>query len=208
MSGYRLHGNRLTGSCAIEAALAEAAVPHEFVTVNTTAGETRTEAFRRINPRQQVPVLELPDGTIVTEGPAILSHIADCHPGAKLAPLPGSSARARHDRWIAFFHANVYEGELRQLFPDRYVDDPACAPAVKRAADRYIERHFSIFEAELAEGPFFFGAQLSNLDIYVWMLAQWADMAWLDANCPKLAALSRAVAARPLIAPVHARHFG
>lgn len=205
---YVLYGFKLTGSCAVEAALAEAGVAHDFVPVNTKAGETRTEAFRRINPRQQVPVLVLPDGTTVTEGPAILFHIADAHPKARLIPSPGTSQRASHDRWLAFFHANIYEGELRQLFPQRYVDDPASADSAKRAADAYVERHFRIFEEEVRGHPYVFGEGLTVLDIYVWMLAQWMPMAWMTANCPRVASLSEAVARRPLIAPVHARHFG
>ncbi|MBM3520465.1 MAG: glutathione S-transferase family protein [Alphaproteobacteria bacterium] len=205
---YVLYGFRLTGSCAIEAALAEAGVAHDFVAVNTKAGETRTEAFRKINPRQQVPVLVLPDGTTVTEGPAILVHIADAHPATRLIPPPGSNKRTRHDRWLAFFHANIYEGELRQLFPQRYVDDPAAAESAKRAADSYVERHFRIFEEEVKGSPYFFGEELTVLDIYVWMLTQWMPMEWMRAHCPRVASLSEAVARRPLIAPVHARHFG
>ena len=205
---YTLYGFKFTGSCAIEAALAEARVPHEFVAVSTKAGETRSETFTKINPRQQVPVLQLPDGTIITEGPAILSHIADAHPTSRLAPPPGTSQRATHDRWLAFFHANLYEGELRQLFPERYVDDPACAPSAKRAADQYVERHFLIFESELKNTPFFFGNGLTILDVYVWMLSQWMPQDWMTTNCPKVKRISDAVAARPLIAPVHAHHFG
>lgn len=208
MTKYTLYGFKLTGSCAIEAALAEADVPYDFVPVSTKAGETRTEAFARINPRQQVPVLKLPDGTIVTEGPAILFHIADAHPEAKLIPKPGTSQRATHDRWLAFFHANIYEGELRQLFPERYVDDPASAPSAKRAADAYVERHFKIFEGEVNPSPFVFGEDLTVLDIYVWMLCQWMPQDWMASHCPRVKRLSEAVAARPAIAPVHARHFG
>jgi glutathione S-transferase len=208
VSNYTLYGFKLTGSCAIEAALAEANVPYDFVAVSTRAGETRTEAFRKINPRQQVPVLWLPDGTIVTEGPAILFHIADAHPEARLIPKPGTSQRAQHDRWLAFFHANIYEGELRQLFPERYVDDQTCAPSARRAADQYVERHFLIFESELKNTPFFFGSAFTILDIYVWMLCQWMPQDWMAASCPKVKRLSDQVAARPLIAPVHARHFG
>lgn len=207
-SKYTLYGFKLTGSCAAEAALAEASIDHQFVPINVRAGEARTAQFRAINPRQQVPVLKLPDGSIITEGPAILSHVADAHPDSGLAPPPGSSARGQHDRWIAFFHANVYEGELRQLFPGRYADDAACAPSVKRAADAYVERHFRIFEEALGEGPYFFSDRLSCLDIYVWMLAQWMDQAWMAAECPKAGRLAKAVATRPAVAPVHRRHFG
>jgi glutathione S-transferase len=208
MNPYRLYGFKLTGSCAIEAALAEAGIAYEFIPINTKAGESRTTAYAAVNPRQQVPALQLPDGTIVTEGPAILHHIADAYPQSRLAPPPGTSARGTLDRWLAFFHANVYEGELRQLFPQRYADDPGAAPAVKRAADAYVERHFRIFENEISQVPYFFGQQFTILDIYVWMLAQWMDGAWLESRCPKIARLSREVAARPKVAPVHAHHFG
>jgi GST-like protein len=149
----------------------------------------------------------LPDGTFIAEGSAILLHIADAFPEAHLAPKPGSFARAHHDRWLAFFQANVYEGELRKLFPERYVSDEACAAAVKTAADAYVERHYLIFEEALGAGPYVFGDGFTVLDIYVWMLSQWMDQDWMAAHCPKVKRLSDTVAARPMIAPVHAYHF-
>lgn len=207
-SGYVLYGWRLTGSLAVEAAFAEAGVNFEMVPVSRKADENLTEAFAKINPRQQLPALRLPDGSHIAEGPAILLHIADAVPDAKLAPQPGSFARAHHDRWLSFFQANVYEGELRKLFPARYTSDTACAGAVKDAADAYVERHYLIFETALGEGPYFFGSQFSMLDIYVWMLAQWMPQDWMAEHCPKVKRLSDTVAARPKIAPVHAYHFG
>ena len=208
MAGYRLYGWRQTGSMAIEAALAEAGVPHEFVPVSRTTNENRGPAFTLINPRQQLPALMLPDGTVVTEGPAILSHIADAFPQTHLAPPPGSSARATHDRWTAFFHANVYEAMLRQIAPARYTTDRAGAGAVKDAADIYLNRHFLIFEHELGDGPYLFGAEIAMFDIYLWMLTWWMDAGWLAANCPRIRRLADAASARPHMVPVIARHFG
>jgi glutathione S-transferase len=206
--GYRLYGWKLTGSLAIEAALAEAGAEFEFIPISRNTDENLGEDYRRINPRQQLPAVGLPDGSYVAEGPAILLHIADAFPGAGLAPKPGSYARAHHDRWLAFFQANVYEGELRKLFPSRYVTDGVCAGSVKEAAEIYVERHYLIFEEALGPGPFFFGVELMVLDIYVWMLAQWMPMAWLAKECPKVKRLAETVARRPKIAPVHAFHFG
>lgn len=208
MARYRLYGYKLTGSCAVEAALAEAGIAYDFIPINTKAGEARTESFKKINPRQQVPVLQHPDGSIITEGPAILTHLADAHPAARLIPPPGSSTRAQHDRWMAFFQANVYEGELRQLFPERYVDDPVYAPTVQRAADSYVEHQFRMFDKLIQHTPYFFGNMLTMLDIYVWMLAQWVDQEWMGRECPGVKKLSDAVAQRPKIAPVHQYHFG
>ena len=55
------------------------------------------DEFRAFSPAGQVPVLIHPDGTVITESPAILTHIADSFPAARLIPAPGSSARAFHD---------------------------------------------------------------------------------------------------------------
>lgn len=206
--GYRLYGWKLTGSMAIEAALAEAGAAFELVPVNVRAREHHADAFRAVNPRQQLPVLELPDGSFIAEGPAILHHVADAFPAARLAPPPGSFARAHHDRWLSFFQANVYEGELRKLFPDRYVTAPDCSPSVKVAAEDYVERHYRIFEGALRDDPYFLGEQFTILDIYVWMLAQWMPQDWLARECPKVKRLSDSAASRPKIAPIHAFHFG
>jgi len=205
---YRLYGTLQTGTCAIQAALAEAEAEFEQVEVSTGKGDHLTEDYRRINPRQQVPALRIPDGSIITEGPAILLHIADTHPGARLAPEPGTSLRAQHDRWLIYFSVNVYEGELRKLFGDRYTQDPGGAEAVQRAAVGYVQRHYSIFENTLESGPYIFGDQFTVLDIYVWMLSQWMDGAWLRSNCPKVNALAGRVKERSKIKPVHVANFG
>lgn len=207
MAKYKLYGWRLTGSLAIEAAFHELDIEFDYIPVNRKTNENHSNDFRRINPRQQLPALALPDGSVMTEGSAMLVHLADAHPQANLAPPPGSSARAQHDRWLAYFQANVYEGELRKIVPKRYVTDEAAAPSVKDAAEVYVARHYEIFESCLGEGPYFFGSWFTMIDIYVWMLAQWMPQDWLAQHCPKVKLLADTVAQRPAIAPVYAAHF-
>lgn len=206
MTQYRLYGRRQTGVMAIEAALVEAGIP--FTLINTPRPTTPEEmaAFAAINPRLQVPVLIHPDGTVITEGPAILTHIADATPAAGLIPPPGTSARALHDRWLAFFHANVYEAMLRELNPARYGDE-AAAPAIKTAATAYVRQHFQLFEAELGAGPYMFREKVCILDIYLWMLCYWIDADWLATNCPRLNRLWTTAQTRPALAKVGHAHF-
>lgn len=205
---YKLYGWRQTGSMAIEAALAEANIAYDFVPVSRKTDENLGPAFTAINPRQQLPALICPDGTVVTEGPAILTHLADAHPAAGLIPVPGSTARARHDRWMAFLHANVYEAMLRELRPSGYTDDPAGAPSVKSAATAYVQRHFQILEGQIGPGPFLLGERIQMFDIYLWMLCWWVDADWLAATCPHITSLRDAAQARPALATVWERHFG
>lgn len=207
MPPYRLFGRRQTGSMAVEAVLAEAGIAHDAVPVARPKTNEEIAAFAAINPRLQVPVLIHPDGTVITEGPAILTHLADAHPQAGLIPKPGSAARARHDRWLAFFQANVYEGMLRELFAERYTSDRAGAEPVARAATAYVRRHFEIFEPELGPGPYLAGSSLSVFDIYLWMLCHWIDEAWLLTRCPAIARLASTASARPALARVAAAHF-
>ena len=94
---YRLYGWRQTGSMAPEAAFAEAGVEYDFVPISRKTNENLTEDYRKINLRQQLPALMLPDGTIMTEGAAMLLHIGDAFSAVGLIPKPGSSARAQHD---------------------------------------------------------------------------------------------------------------
>lgn len=208
MAGYRLYGRIGTGSACIEAALAEAGVDFEMMEVPDDAGTAVAQGYNRINPRGQVPALVLPDTTVVMEGPAILLHIADAFPSTGLAPLPGSPARARHDRWLCFFHANLYEGELRRYYPDRYTTESACVESVRAAAEAYVKRHYALFEAEVTPAPYALGETLTCLDLYLWMLVQWIDRDWLQTQCPRLLALTGHVARRDRVAPVHLRHFG
>ena len=205
---YRLYGRNATGSAAVEAAFAEAGVDYDLVDVPRNAGEAAAAGYLAVNPRGQVPALVLPDGTAIAEGTAILLHIADAFPASRLAPPPGSFARAHHDRWLLFLQANIYEGELRRYYPDRYTADPVCTENVRAAAEDYVKRHYALFEAALSPAPFAFGAEATAADIYLWMLVQWMDRDWISAHCPKIAAIADAVAARPLITPIHRRHFG
>jgi len=205
---YKIYGWKLTGSLATEAALSEADAEYEIIPVNVKEGEQHQEEYGRINPRRQVPALSLPDGSIMTEGAAILLHIADAHPQSRLAPPPGSSQRAQHDRWLLFFAVNVYEGELRKLNPQNYVSSADCAEEVKAAADSYVEKHYRIFEDELGDGPYTFDGDFTVLDIYIWMLAQWMPPEWLAKECPKINRLMETTKARPSILPVQDWHFG
>jgi glutathione S-transferase len=202
---YTLYGRIGSGSAAVEAALSIIDAPHDIIWLDTSAGEHLTEAFTAINPRRQVPALVLPDGGVMTESAAMLLHLADAFPEADLAPQPGSSARAQHDRWLIFMAVNIYEGELRKAYADRYTTDPDGADAVRAAAEAYLADQYAIIDAALT-GDYILGNRLSMADLYLWMVASWRDPDQLEAETPRVAAHSRRLRDHPIVRAIAERH--
>src|ERR1700690_1724475 len=106
-TAYKLYGRPGSGSFAIQVALEEIGVPYERIWI---ANEPDVVAqYRKLNPTGRVPALGLPDGSVMFESAAILIHLALAHPGARLAPEPGTSAHARFLQWMGFFSGTVHE---------------------------------------------------------------------------------------------------
>ena len=206
---YKLYDWNQTGGTSVRAALGELEVLYDLVEIDIRSGAQFTDEYTRINPRQQVPSLELPDGSILTENIAILMHLADTHPEADLAPRCGSAERAQINRWLSFFAMNAYEQEIRRLHPERYTTDPSGEQGIVDAATAVVKRHYDIFESAIGDGPYFLGDRFCILDIYVWMLVQWwGDYDAMRRDHPKTLRLVETVMARPKIKSVHEAQFG
>ena len=55
-----------------------------------------------LSAKGQVPVLVLDDGSVLTEGPAVLQYIADRQPDSGLLPAVGAPARYQTLSWLNF----------------------------------------------------------------------------------------------------------
>ena len=210
---YILHGDTGSGSAPVEMALAEIGAAVELRAVPLATDAQLAEDYRRINPMGRIPTLILPDGNVLTETIAILLTLADRHPEAALLPAPGTSDRARALRWMVLAGAEGYPHVTRADYPGRFSADPAHADAIRARAREMYRDLWRLVEAEAgltgdAAAPFLLGARFTVADIYITVLSRWlGGAAWLPGACPRLAALGRAVVARPRIAPVWARHF-
>lgn len=206
---YKLYDGVATGGACVHAVLEEIGAPYEKVLISTDDKEHQSDWFSKINPRQQVPALTLPDGTTMTESAAMLLYLADAHSDAGLIGKSGSSERAQTMRWIVFISANIYEGLLREFYSDRYIDDAALAQNVSRSAVDYLKRHYKILDTAAGTGPYFFGDSLNIVDVYLWMLMQWWEYPdWMATECPNLSRIVETVKARPKVAAVQKIHFG
>ena len=86
------------GACSLSPHIVarEAGLPLELEQVDLGAKKTVSgEDYRQVNPKGYVPALRLDDGSVLTEGPAIVQYLADRKPAAGLAPHAGTIERYR-----------------------------------------------------------------------------------------------------------------
>jgi GST-like protein len=205
-----LFGDTGSGSAMVEMALAEAGEPVELRGVPLEGDHQLRADYLAINPMGRLPTLVLPDGTVLTESLAILLTIADRHPEVALLPPSGATERAVALRWMTLLAAEFYPHVTRWDYPDRF-GPPEAREAIRQRAEemgrdvlRVVEDHAGL---RGGDAPFLLGGHFCLADIPLAVMSRWmGGRRWTPANLPRLEALAQAVARRPAIAPIWARH--
>lgn len=207
MGAYRLFTSPGCGSMIVELAAAIADVPLECIDLAWEETGWDSASLRGINPTGQVPTLILPDGAVMTESAAIILHFADIAPQAGLAPAPGDGDRPAFLRWLVTLVAAIYPTFTYGDRPERWV--PGHADAEQALTDACIDHRKTLYRTvEAAAGaPYFLGARLSAIDLYLWAMSHWRPrQAWFAAETPKLFAIAQKIAALPEAKAVNVRN--
>ena len=64
--------------------------------IGSRTGATQSKAFRRLNPKEKIPVL-IDDELVLSESAAIVTYLADTYGRGVLAPLPFTRERALYN---------------------------------------------------------------------------------------------------------------
>ena len=204
---HRLLGCKGCGSAIVEAAFALAKVPLEYEEVDYGAGSATRERLLAVNPLGQVPSLVLPDGAVMTESLAIVHYLNDLAPKAGLIPPKSDPARIAFLRWSTFLVAAVYPTFSYGDEPGKWVEDVKGAKQLRESTDRHREAQWLRLE-ELAGDPWFLGAKMNALDLYVAVMTRWRPgRKWFAANTPRLLAIAAAAASIPGVGDVLKRNF-
>jgi GST-like protein len=201
---FTLYGRQGSGSLCVQVALEEIGASYERIWVGTEPADI--ERYREVNPTGKVPALGLPDGTIMFESAAILTHLALMNPEAKLSPQPGTTRHAAFLQWMSYLSANVYEAVLRIYYSDRYSSrGEADGGVIRDQAMVDFLTHMAIIARAL--NPYVLGAEYSIADVYLYMLAGWyPEKQSLFSRLPALGDHAAKILARPAVAKVEADH--
>lgn len=185
------------GACSLSPhiALHESGLPFTAVKAPTKTHKLDDGTdYYTINPLGYVPLLELDDGSRLTEGPAIVQYIADSAPQSKLAPPAGTPARYRLMSWLNFVGTELHKGCFSFLF------NPATPADFKPVLKDRLAGRLAWVNAQLEGQSFLLGNDFSVADVYLFVVTNWAKPMGIDlAPYPNLLALRERVAARPAV---------
>ena len=205
---YLLYGDRGSGSCAVECALAEIGARYAVRELSLEDGEHRSKDYEAINPQRKIPSLVIGDKEILTESVAILLTLDARHSEARLLPVE-ECARGQALRWLVFVATEIYPVVEINDYPERFAPGRDRIAAMRERAREIWRERWLIVEENASGDQYFLSDGFSLADIYIAVVSRWAQQdRWRRINLPKIERLTAAVASRPAIAPVWAHHFG
>ena len=184
------------GACSLspQIALREAGLSYEAEKVDLKSKKTASGGdYLGVNPKGYVPALQLDNGAVLTEGPAIVQYIADQKPDSGLAPKAGSLERYRLQEWLNYITSELHK-TIGSLF------NPALPADYKPAVLALIDRRLAHVEAHLAGKSYLMGEQFSVADGYLFTVLRWTGFLKVDiSKFTNLQAFMARVAARPKV---------
>jgi glutathione S-transferase len=184
------------GACSLSPhiVLREAGFNFDLEQVNNQEKKTKSgKDYWTINPKGQVPVLELDNGERLTEGPVIVQYLADQKPAAGLAPASGTMERVRVQEWLNFTTSELHKSFgpiFRPTTPDEY----------KKISKENLGKRFDWLDKQLAGRQYLMGDKFTVADAYLFTVLRWSARVDIDlAKWPNLKAYVDRVGARPKV---------
>ncbi|HNW63474.1 MAG TPA: glutathione S-transferase [Piscinibacter sp.] len=164
--------------------------------------------LRAVHPLGKSPVITDGEATVAESG-AIIEYLIDRHGNGRLRPAIGTPEFLQYRYWLHFAEGSAMSPLLMKLVFDKVASSPMpffvkpiargiSAQVLKSFVMPNIERQLDFMESELAQRPWFAGAEFSAADIQMsFPLEASAQRAGLDARRPKLNDWLRRIHARP-----------
>ena len=148
------------GACSLSPhiVLLEAGLPHTMVKIDSKTKKIEGGAdYLAINSKGAVPALQLDDGRVLTEGPAVVQYLADLKPESGLAPRAGT-----FERYQLMEILNYITSEIHKSFSPLF--NPASSAEVKETWVANLGKKFDWLSGFLGKKPFLLGNTFTVAD--------------------------------------------
>jgi glutathione S-transferase len=188
-------------SLAARIALEEAGLDAEFVQVPTDGRLPDGRHFNQLNPMGYVPVLETANGFVLTEGPAVLTYIAELAPEGALSFTGFSDAHYRMLAWLNFIGTELHKAVFTPLL------GKTAGPEERSAARARVTKPFDLLARHL-DGRDYLEDRFTVADAYLLAVLNWCETAGVAiADWPVLLAWRTRLRARPSVARAMAEEW-
>jgi glutathione S-transferase len=184
------------GACSLSPHIVarEAGIPLELVKVDLAAKKIAVDGdYLAFNPKGYVPALQLEDGSLLTEGPAIVQYLGDRKPESGLVPANGTPERYRMQEMLGYINSEIHK-TYSPLFK------PQTPEATVEERKAHLKKRYKLIDERLAGRQYLFGDKFSAADAYLFAVTNWAGYVKLDlSEYANLAAFQKRVSARPAV---------
>ena len=204
---YQLYGHRNSGAAAIEAALELCQIAYRFIDIE--ASTEAAEDLAKLNPLKQIPTLQLPDGSVLTESAAILIHLGLTFPKSGLLPAKADE-RDQATRGLVYIVSNCYAAIGVVDYPERWLVMPDEASQQNLIAGARQRLHWSweVFADQFSAELYLDDETPGALDVLAAVVTRWAgSREHLRQTRPGFYAWLQRIDRHPVLAPVFARHW-
>ena len=176
---YTLHAAPGSSSFAPHVILEEIGELYSLALMSAGHPETKTEEFRRLNPKGRIPVLTA-ENFLLTEAPAILVHLGLTNPRANLLPANGENI-TRSVEWFNWLSGTVHAVAVRMVWrPDYFADDASEHAQLVAKGKKHLLSAFSLIEVKLTERIWAVGDRYSVVDPYLLTFFRWGNRMLID----------------------------
>ncbi len=185
------------GACSLSPHIILRETGIDFSLVKVDLASKKTEAgddYLEVNAKGQVPALVLDDGSLLTEGVAIVQFLADKVPDRQLLAPAGSMTRYHTLEWLNYIATELHKG-FSPLF------NPATPDDFRALTRKALEKKLRYVNEELNDKQWLMGLRFSVADAYLFTVLRWAYAVKLEMNgLGNIEAFMERMKARPAVA--------
>ena len=181
-------------SLATRIAIAESELDADFIQVRPGEPLPDGRPFTAISPMGYVPAMETASGLVLSEGPAVLTYIADLAAEGVLAPAPYTEERYQMMRWLNFVATELHKAVFAPLMTSK------SSEGAREWARGQATKRFELLSQHL-EGQDYLVGSFSVADAYLLSVLNWCEYAKVPlGDWPVLAAWRAKMRLRPSVA--------
>ena len=156
----------------------ELGIPYELSPIGPRTGETQTEDYTRLNPKQKIPTLvheKAGEDFRLSESLAICRYLIDNFPGDAIYRPTTPEEKAREDEWCCYIYGELDEtslyvmrrhGDLKHIYGD--------APAAVASGKDYAMKHFEVVNGQMSDRTYVMEGGFGLADVLLMTCIEWA----------------------------------